>query len=96
MGYARPIRKHQGRNIFWPSVWNKCYRREFILDTRFRSIEPHDQDAPDIDWTRRLLVNDFRFSVLDQPLYYYNYMRTGSQTDTKVNVNGYKQKVLMG
>lgn len=84
MGYARPIRKHQGRNIFWPSVWNKCYRREFILDTPLRSVEVRGNEAPDIDWTTRLLKKEFSYAVLDQPLYYYNYMRPGSQTDTKV------------
>ena len=93
-GYARPIRKHNGHNIYWPSVWNKCYRRSFIDDTRFNSFQPSGNKAPDIDWTQRLLDKTFNAGILDQPLYYYNYMRPGSQTDTKVNVNGYSQQIL--
>lgn len=93
-GYARPLRHSNGKVIYWPSVWNKCYRRSFIADTKFNSFEPHGDEAPDIDWTQRLLAKPFNAAVLDQPLYYYNYMRKGSQTDTKVNVNGYSQKIL--
>lgn len=87
MGYAPPIRKYKGHEIFWPSVWNKCYRRDFIADTPLRYVEVKGTQAPDIDWTNRLLNKDFRIGVLDQPLYYYNFMRKGSQTDTKVYGN---------
>ena len=86
-GYAPPIRKYKGHEIFWPSVWNKCYRRDFIADTPLRYVEVKGTQAPDIDWTNRLLNKDFRIGVLDQPLYYYNYMRKGSQTDTIVYGN---------
>lgn len=86
-GYAPPIRKYKGHEIFWPSVWNKCYRRDFIADTPLRYVEVKGTQAPDIDWTNRLLNKDFRIGVLDQPLYYYNFMRKGSQTDTKVYGN---------
>lgn len=86
-GYAKPIRQHNGIDVFWPAVWNKCYRREFILDTPLRYVEVKGKDAPDIDWTNRLLQKQFSYGVLDQPLYYYNYMRPGSQTDTKVYGN---------
>lgn len=84
-GYAQPIRHRQGQTIFWPSAWNKCYRRPFILDTKFRNV-PVDKEgnAPDIDWTSRLLKKPFRYGELNQPLYYYNFMRKGSQTETKV------------
>lgn len=87
MGYAPPIRKYKGHEIFWPSVWNKCYRHDFIADTPLRHVEVKGAQAPDIDWTNRLLNKDFRIGVLDQPLYYYNYMRKGSQTDTIVYGN---------
>lgn len=87
MGYAPPIRKYKGHEIFWPSVWNKCYRRDFIADTPLRYVEITETQAPDIDWTNRLLNKDFRIGVLDQPLYYYNFMRKGSQTDTMVYGN---------
>ena len=87
-GYAPPIRMDHGRRIFWPSVWNKCYRRSFIADTPFHDVPVVGKQAPDIEWTTRLIAKDFTYGVLNQPLYYYNYMRKGSQTDTKVYGNG--------
>ena len=81
-GYASPIRQN---GSIWPAVWNKCYRRYFIKDTPFRNIQPTpDGDAPDIDWTRRILMLGPRLATLDMPLYYYNYGRAGSQTVEKV------------
>ena len=81
-GYAAPIRENNG---IWPAVWNKCYRRTFISDTPFHDIEPTPEgDAPDIDWTRRIIKLGPRLATLDMPLYYYNYGRAGSQTVEKV------------
>lgn len=80
-GYEPPIRNMNGQNIFWPSVWNKVYRHSFIDGIPFRSFQPSpDGNAPDIDWTSRLLEKEFHFAALDHALYYYNYMRVGSQT----------------
>lgn len=88
-GYASPVRYQHGSRIIWPSVWNKCYRRSFIEDVPFHRVDPTpDGQAADIEWTTRLIEKDFRFGELDQALYYYNYMRKGSQTDTKVFRNG--------
>ena len=79
------VRHYNGADVFWPSVWNKCYRREFIRGTRFRNIEPDPAgNAPDIDWTSRLLARNPRIAILNEWLYKYNYMRPGSQTATKV------------
>lgn len=95
IGYARPIRtRTDGTPLFWPSVWSKCYKREFIADTTFRYVEIKGTQAPDIDWTNRLLSLPFTYSVLDQPLYYYNYNRKGSQTDTKVYGNRSSEQIL--
>lgn len=87
LGYASPIRMVNGRKTFWPSVWNKCYKRSFIEDTPFHNVPVVGTQAPDIEWTTRLLQKPFTHLYLDQPLYYYNYMRKGSQTDTKVYGN---------
>lgn len=83
-GYAPPYRTVNGSQVLWPAVWCKCYRREFIKDLQFNNIEVKGDEASDIDWTRRLMELNPRYSYLDMPLYYYNYMRRGSQTDTKV------------
>lgn len=88
-GYAAPLRKVNGVTALWPAVWNKCYRRTFIKDTRFRSIVPTPEgDAADIDWTRRIMDLAPRYGVLDEALYFYDYMRPGSQTATKVKPGG--------
>ncbi len=73
VGIAHPLRIH---NEVWPAVWNKCYRREFIKDLKFHAIKYESA----LDWTNRLLDLDPRIKMIDQPLYYYNYMRPGSLT----------------
>ena len=89
IGYAEPVRYSLGlgRKMFWPSVWNKCYKKSFIEDTPFHHVEATpDGQAADIEWTNRLLQKPFSYKTLNQPLYYYNYMRAGSQTMTKVKI----------
>ena len=71
IGVAHPLR--EGNHI-WPAVWNKCYRREYIKDLKFRNIKYES----DLDWTQRLFKMGPNFRTLDEPLYYYNYMRPGS------------------
>lgn len=81
-GYASPLRTF---GAIWPAVWCKCYRRSFIADIPFHNVKPTPEgDAADIDWTRRLLELGPCFKILDMPLYYYNYGRSGSQTVEKV------------
>lgn len=71
IGVAHPVRAN---GAFWPAVWNKCYRREFIKDLKFHEI----QYESDLDWTRRLFQKGPVCETLDEPLYYYNYLRPGS------------------
>ena len=81
VGYASPLRhsKALGKDIYWPSVWNKCYRKSFIEGVRFNNINPTpDGKAADIDWTMRLIQKPFSYKALDHALYYYNYLREGS------------------
>jgi len=61
----------------WPAVWNKCYRREFIGETRFPGIE----FTSDLPFTNELLRKRPGIRFFEVPLYYYNYMRKGSQTE---------------
>jgi len=87
VGYAPPLQRDHGRPVFWPAVWCKCYRRSLIADIGFRNVPVVKGNAPDLDWTTRLTARDFRIGVLEQPLYYYNYMRPGSQTYQVENGN---------
>ena len=68
----------------WIAVWNKCWRREFIGDTRFSDV-PFTSDK---DFFEAMLQKQPVIANWDQPLYYYNYMREGSQTE----INSRKQK----
>jgi len=59
------------------AVWSKCWRRDFIGSTRFPAI-PFTSDEP---FMQEILSKKPRAIYLDQPLYYYNYLRKGSQTE---------------
>lgn len=80
-GYSAPAR-YIGNNVaYYPAVWNKAYRRSFIDTLRFKPIPNSLTEATDKDWTNRLLAMRPEILHFDQPLYYYNYLRPGSQTD---------------
>lgn len=69
-------------NWYWFSmVWQYLFRREFVGDLRFPDYQPSEDDA----FTGELLdkAGYGRFEPtniphVDRPLYYYNYMREGS------------------
>ena len=68
----------------WPAVWNKCYRREFIGDTRLPDIE----FTSDLPFTNELLKKKPGVQMWPVALYYYNYMRPGSQTEIHARPEG--------
>lgn len=55
------------------NVWSKCWRRQFLEDhnIRFRDIYPHS----DMYFVSDVVKKDPHILYLDQPLYYYNYLR---------------------
>lgn len=64
----------------WPNVWSKCWRRHFIGDTRFTDV-PMESD---LYFTREMfskVTDNSQIDIWNMPLYYYNYMRPGSQTE---------------
>ena len=69
-GYARQI---PGR--LYIAIWNKAWRREFIGDTRFPEV-PHSDD---VGFAEQLHPKA-RVRFMNEPLYYYNWMRPGSIT----------------
>lgn len=71
-GYAKP---RNAKGAHWIAVWSKCWRRSFIGDTRFGAEFPSD-----VNWNVRMMAKKPRIRDWDMPLYYYNYMRPGSQT----------------
>ena len=64
-------------NKLWIATWNKCWRREAIGNTRFSK---NDFDS-DVAFHEGMMKKDLNVSVWDMPMYYYNYMRKGSQTE---------------
>ena len=78
-GYTAPRRAGDG---IWPNVWSKCWRRSFIGDTRFTDVKMES----DLYFTREMFAKVTDNEQIDlwwQPLYYYNYLRPGSQTELK-------------
>ena len=75
---------YNSRGHIWPAVWNKCYRREFIGDTRLPGIE----FTSDLPFTNELLRKGPGVQFMAVPLYYYNYMRKGSQTEIHARPDG--------
>ena len=71
--YADPY--GNGGNL-WPAVWNKCWRRSFIGDTRFPNVEKIS-DAYFHTW---VMEKGPRIATWDMPMYFYNYLRPGSQS----------------
>lgn len=58
----------------WIAVWNKCWRRSFIGDTRFSNVKWWS----DVDFNRLMMEKNPKIVDWDEPLYYYNFMREGS------------------
>lgn len=71
MGYAHPL--SNGGNL-WPAVWNKCWRRSFIGDTRF----PNVYSISDLYFSNAMFEKHPRIDIWDMPMVYYNYLRPGS------------------
>jgi len=71
--YAKP---HHPNGSLWIAIWCKAWRRSFIGDTRFPNVYPADAPFHSIMMRKRPRIVEW-----DMPLYYYNYMRKGSQTD---------------
>ena len=59
------------------AVWSKCWRREIIGNARFPAI-PFTSDEP---FMNEIIAKHPRALFMRVPMYYYNYMREGSQTE---------------
>jgi glycosyltransferase involved in cell wall biosynthesis len=76
VGYARNTPDH-----LYIATWNKCWKRKAIGNTRFSDKEM----SSDEDFHNAMLAKRPRIMCWDMPLYYYNYMRPGSQTEIAKN-----------
>lgn len=69
--YASPT---SNAGTLYPSVWNKCWRRSVIGDTRF----PNVYSISDAYFHGEMMEKHPRIKMWDMPMYYYNYLRPGS------------------
>ncbi len=70
IGYCSPII----HNDYWIAVWNKCWKRECIGDTRFPNIYSHSDHYFHVD----MMKKKPNIMTWNMPMYYYNYLRPGS------------------
>lgn len=69
-GYTSPNRPG---GHYWPAVWNKCWRRSAIGDTRFPAEYPDD-----LLFHNAMMAKHLKIKTWDIPMYYYNYWREES------------------
>ena len=73
--YGRFYWDHRKYGINY-APWSKAYRRSFVGGTRF-SAEKFTSDVP---FAKGLMAKNPKIFILDRLMYYYNYLRPGSQT----------------
>ena len=75
-GYKAPT----GHELFTPRiahVWSKAWRRDTIGDARFGNAV----FCSDTYFLKAMNPRVSKIATIDKPLYYYNFLRPGSQTD---------------
>lgn len=72
--YCKPTREGSGH---WIAVWNKVWKRESIGNTRF----PNVAMKSDVSFHNAMMAKNLRIVDWDMPMYYYNWLRKGSQTE---------------
>ena len=73
IGYARPVRRCNGRH--WIAAWCKCYKRASIRDARFSAVT---DGSADVQFYAMMFDGSRRVYDWDMPMYYYNYWREDS------------------
>ena len=76
----------------FPSVWNKCWKRSFVVDNEIKF--PKVYSISDLYFHTKAMSLNPKMKMFDTPLYYYNYMRKGSISETQfkgVDVYGKKK-----
>ena len=76
IGYMTPTSRGGGN---WIACWCKCYRRECIGSARFSNLV---DGAADIQFFEQMFFKGLRVMNWDMPMYYYNYLRPGSISET--------------
>lgn len=76
-----PFESNSFNRDYFSMVWQYIYRKSFVEDIRFRKIQPSE----DVDYMNKVLakmgLSADRYKEIptySKPLYYYNYLREGS------------------
>lgn len=69
------------RGFYWPALWTKCWRRDFVSGVKFHNV----QRISDWEWWCDVAKLNPRISEWNIVFYHYNYLRKGSQTDRRLN-----------
>ena len=64
---------------YWPAVWNKCWKTSFAKQIEF----PGDMVGEDAVFQSRAMAMRPNIVDWDMPMYYYNYGREGSISQTR-------------
>lgn len=72
--YATPM---SNAGALYPAVWNKCWRRSFIGETRF----PNVWSVSDAYFHAEMMDKTPHIKTWDMPMYFYNYLRPGSLSE---------------
>ena len=75
--YATPTNNYGINDNRWYAVWSKCWKREFIGNSRFSNVRM----TSDVDFHNSVFARHPRVVDWDMPMYYYDYLRKGSQTE---------------
>ena len=62
----------------WIAVWNKCWSQRIAKSCRFSN----EWSVSDVQFHRQAFSKNPKVVDWDMPMYYYNYMRKGSITET--------------
>ena len=85
VGYSRNTPEHM-----WIAVWNKCWRRSSIADTRFSDA----WSVSDKDFNSAMMSKNLTVATWDMPMYYYNFMRKNSITYNDLSQKGEQHETL--
>ena len=76
-----PYASEKFQYLYFSMVWQYLFRMDYIKEFRFPSYQPGEDDAFMLKVLEKAGHNPMNFYLLpsmDRPLYYYNYMREGS------------------
>lgn len=76
-----PFESDRFTYLYFSMVWQYCFKKSYIDEFRFPNIQPAEDDAFMQMVLKKAKLNELSYLNLpriDKPLYFYNYLREGS------------------